>query len=148
MKKAGSKMEHQGIKIEFIGQIGKLFHFSSFPLKRRCFVCQYDMTVWCFQRQIVLFPYKTKTFFFQNYIMTEEITMSLPPLSKNLLGQGRSLETQAMGLSFNRLRSRTSHTRVPMWGYGTLFIDLMDWCYGVRLIENKRCQIYEYIYRI
>ena len=27
MKKAGSKMEHQGIKIEFIGQIGKEFNF-------------------------------------------------------------------------------------------------------------------------
>ena len=24
MKKAGGKMEHQGIKIEFIGQIGKI----------------------------------------------------------------------------------------------------------------------------
>lgn len=26
MKKAGGKMEHQGIKIEFIGQIGKIIH--------------------------------------------------------------------------------------------------------------------------
>ena len=27
LKKAGSKMEHQGIKIEFIGQIGNVFNY-------------------------------------------------------------------------------------------------------------------------
>lgn len=61
MKKAGSKMEHQGIKIEFIGQIGKLNHLSFFPSEKEvlCMSVRHD----CYQRQIVLFPYKTKIFF-------------------------------------------------------------------------------------
>lgn len=125
MKKAGSKMEHQGIKIEFIGQIGKLNHFSFFPLFGKGGAL-YDSTTWLLSKSnSTLIPWYNKNIF-QNYTMTEEITMSLPPLSKNLLGQGRLLETQPMGLSFNRLKSHTSHTQVPMWGYGTW----LTWRFG------------------
>lgn len=125
MKKAGSKMEHQGIKIEFIGQIGKLNHFSFFPLFGKGGAL-YDSTTWLLSKSnSTLIPWYNKNIF-QNYTMTEEITMSLPPLSRNLLGQGRLLETQPMGLSFNRLKSHTSHTQVPMWGYGTW----LTWRFG------------------